>query len=202
MGKNKGKASKSKKKKSEIASVGEPESKSIQDTEPEPESIHYAEHVTAEDVMELINTLSQDLNRLDESHQLLQQQIAQSQKVSQPKNTMLKIITVVLGIGIIAVGYSSAKINARMDENMGVASTDMIKMTSRIKTMDTSIDSMTGDLNKINTSLGKLTADVTTLNQNVNKIASDVTRINTDTASKPNNTQYMARPMDPWQRWR
>jgi len=210
MGKKKDKAAKSKKKKSETASVVEPDTESLVDPETEavaepesePESIQYAEHVTAEDVMELINTLSQDLNKLDESHQLLQQQIAQSQKAPQRQNTMLKIITIILGIGIIAVGYSSAKINSRMDNNNGVASTDMIKMTSRIKTMDTSIDSMTSDINKINASLGKLTADITTINQNVNKVASDVTRINTSTASTTRpTTRYMGRPMDPWPRW-
>jgi len=201
MGKKKDKASKSKKKKSEIASVIETETEAEVEIEAEAENIQYAEHVTAEDVMELINTLSQDLNKLEQSNQSLQHQIAQSQKAPQRQHTMLKIITIIMGVGIIAVGYSSAKINSRMDDNMGIASTDMIKMTSRIKTMDTSIDSMTIDINKINTSLGKITADVTTLNQNVNKIASDVTRINTSTASKPHNTQYMARPMEPWPRW-
>jgi len=208
MGKKKDKASKSKKKKSEIASVIEAETEAEAETEVEPEveleaeSIQYAEHVTAEDVMELINTLSQDLNKLEQSNQLLQQQIAQSQKAPQRQHTVLKIIAIVLGIGIIAVGYSSAKINSRMDENMGIASTDMIKMTSRIQTMDTSIDSMTNDINKINASLGKLSADVTTINQNVNKVASDVSKINTSTASTAQpNTRYMARPMEPWPRW-
>ena len=203
MGKKKDKAAKSKKKKSETASVVEPESESIQDIEAEPESIQYAEHVTAEDVMELINTLSQDLNRLDESNRLLQQQVAQSQKAPQPQNTMLKIITIILAIGIVTVGYSSVKINSRMNANTGtgIDSTDMDKMTSRITTMDASMQSMTSDIDKINASLGKLTADVTTLNQNVNKVASDVSKINTSTASQPQHNQYMARPMEPWPRW-
>jgi hypothetical protein len=201
MGKKKDKAAKSKKKKSETASAMEPEAESIQDIEPEPESLQYAEQVTAEDVMELVNTISQDLNRLDESNQLLQQQVAQSQNAPQPKNTILKIITIILGIGIIAIGYSNAKINARMDENMGFASTDMVKMTSRITIMDTSIQSMTSDIDKINASLGKLTADITALNQNVNKVASDVKQINTSTASQPQHNQYMARPVEPWPRW-
>lgn len=207
MGKKKDKASKSKKKsktvsvvESDTESLVEPETESV--AEPDTESIHYADHVNAADVMELINTLSDDLNRLEESNQLLQQQVAQNQNAAQPKHTVFKIITVILGIGIIAIGYTSAKINTRMDQNIGIASTDLDKVTSRIKTMDTSIVSMSSDINKINTNLGKLTADVTTINQNINKIASDVTRINTDTATRPNNTQYMARPMDPWQRWR
>ena len=200
MGKKKDKASKSKKK-SETASVIESESET--EIEAEAESIQYAEHVTAGDVMELINTLSQDLNKLDKSNQLLQQQIAQSQKAPQRQHTMLKIITIILGIGIIAVGYSSAKINSRMNENTGMSidSTGMDKMTSRITTMDTSIQSMSSDINKMNTSLGKLSADVTTINQNVNKMASDVNKINTSTASTSHNTRYMGRPMEPWPRW-
>ncbi len=209
--KHKDKASKSKKKskkdivmepESEIIQDIEAESETIQDIEAESESIQYAEHVTAEDVMELINTLSQDLNKLDESNQLLQQQVAQSQKAPQRQHTALKIIIVILGIGIIAVGYSSAKINSRMDQSMGVTSADLDKTTSRINTMNTSIESMSSDINKINASLGKLSADVTTINQNVNKVASDVTRINTSTASTtPTATRYMGRPMEPWPRW-
>ena len=214
MGKKKDKASKSKKKKSEIASVieaeteAEAEAEAEVEVESEAESIQYAEHVTAGDVMELINTLSQDLNELDKSNQSLQQQIAQSQKAPQRQHTVLKIIAIILGIGIITVGYSSAKINSRINEHMGmnmgtgVDSTDMDKMTSHITTMDTSIESMSSDINNINTSLGKLSADVTTINQNVNKVASDVSKINTSTASTtPPVTRYMGRPREPWPRW-
>jgi archaellum component FlaC len=213
MGKKKDKASKSKKK-SKTDIVVEPESKiiediaaeseAIQDIESEAESIQYAEHVTAEDVMELINTLSQDLNKLEQSNQSLQQQIAQSQKAPQRQHTVLKIIAIILGIGIIAVGYSSAKINSRMNENTGtgIDSTDLDKMTSRITNMDTSIEAMSNDINKINTSLVKLSTDVTTINQNVNKVASDVNKIHTSTASTTQpNTRYMGRPMEPWPRW-
>lgn len=205
MGKKKDKASKSKKK-SEITSVIEPDSETEveSEVESETESIQYAEQVTAGDVMELISTLSQDLSKLDESNQLLQQQVAQSQKAPQRQHTVLKIIAIILGIGIIAVGYSSAKINSRMNENTGtgIDSTDMDKMTSGITTMDTSIQSISSDINNINASLGKLSTDVTTINQNVNKVASDVNKINTSTAStSPPATRYMRRPMEPWPRW-
>ena len=94
MGKKKDKSSKSKKiskapsvVESDTETLVEPETESIE--EPEAENIQYAEQVTAADVIELINTLSQDLNRLDESNQLLQQQVAQSQKTPQPQNTIL-----------------------------------------------------------------------------------------------------------------
>ena len=122
----------------------------------------------------------------------------------QRQHMALYIIALVLVIGIIAVGYSSAKINSRMDENMGmgIASTDLDKTTSRISTLNTSIESMSGDINTIKVSLGKLSSDVTKINQNVDKIASDVTKINTSTASTTQpNTRYMGRPMDPWPRW-
>jgi uncharacterized protein YoxC len=210
--KHKDKSAKSKKKKSTPAAVlelesenveqAEAEAESIQDIEAESESIQYAEHVTAEDVMELINTLSQDLNKLEQSNQSLQHQIAQSQKAPQRQHTVFNIIALVLVIGIITVGYSSAKINSRMDKNMGISSTDLDKTTSRITTLNTSIESMTSDINNIKASLGKLSTDVTTINQNVNKVASDVTKINTSTTSTTQpNTRYMGRPMDPWPRW-
>jgi len=201
--KHKDKSSKSKKKKkSTKVSVVESAPENIQHAEPEPESIEYAEYVTAADVMELINSLEEGLEKLDKSNQLLKQQIAQNQKTPQRQYTTLKIITIILGVGIIAVGYSSAKTNSRMNENMSMSSSEMDKTTSRIKTMNTSIDSMTSDINKINTSLGKLSADVTTINQSVNKVASDVNKINTDTASKTYNTQYTGRPMTTRAPWR
>jgi archaellum component FlaC len=198
MGKKKDKAAKSKKK-----SESAPAVEAGVEVESEAESIQYAEQVTAADVMELINTLSQDINRLDESNQLLQQQVAQSRKAPQPQNTILKIITIILAIGIVTVGYSSVKINSRTNENTGtgIDSAGMDKMASRITTMDTSMQSMTSDIDRINTSLDKLTADVTTLNQNVNKVASDLSKINTSTSSQPQHNQYMARPMEPWPRW-
>jgi hypothetical protein len=209
MGKKKDKASKSKKKSKSPSVVEsdketrvEPETESIEG--PGTESIQYAEQVSAEDVMELISTLSHDLNRLDESNQSMQQQVAQSQKAPQPQNTVFKIIIVVLAIGIITVGYSSAKMNSRMNENTGtgVDAANMDQMTSRMATMDTSIQSLSGDVNKINAGLDKLSADVTTLNQNISKVASDVTKINTSTASTaPPVTRYMGRPMEPWPRW-
>ena len=209
--KHKDKSSKSKKKSkavyvvdSDTESQAEPETESKTEPETETESIQYAEHVTAGDVMELINTLSQDLNKLEQSNQSLQQQIAQSQKAPQRQHSVLKIIAIILGIGIIAVGYSSAKINSRMDENMGmgIASTDLDETASRINTLNTSIESMTGDLNTIKASLDKLSTDVTTINQNVNKVASDVNKINTSTASTTQpNTRYTGRPIDSWPRW-
>jgi uncharacterized protein YoxC len=206
MGKKKDKASKSKKKKSEIASAIETETEAEAEVEieSEAENIQYAEQVTAEDVMELINTLSHDLNKLEQSNQSLQHQIAQSQKAPQRQHMALYIIALALVIGIIAVGYSSAKINSRMDENMGmgIASTDLDETASRINTLNTSIESMTGDLNTIKASLDKLSTDVTTINQNVNKVASDVNKINTSTASTTQpNTRYMGRPIDSWPRW-
>ncbi len=201
MGKKKDKASKSKKK-SGIAPVVEAETGSETEVQVETESIQYAEQFTAEDVMELINTLSNDINKLEESNQLLQQQLAQSQKAPHRNHAALKIITIILGIGIIAVGYSSAKISSRMNENMGINSPDMDKMTSRMTTMDTSIQSLASDINKINNSLDMLSAEVTAINQNVNTVASDVSKINTNAASKQQQqTRYMTRPVDPWQRW-
>ena len=206
MGKKKDKASKSKKKKSEIASAIETETEAEAEVEieSEAENIQYAEQVTAEDVMELINTLSHDLNKLEQSNQSLQHQIAQSQEAPQRQHTVLYIIALVLIIGIIAVGYSSAKINSRMDENMGmgIASTELDETASRISTLNTSIESMAGDINTIKASLGKLSTDVTTINQNVNKVASDVNKINTSTASTTQtNSRYMGRPIDSWPRW-
>jgi uncharacterized protein YoxC len=202
MGKKKDKAKKSKKHKSEKDTVIEAESGHITDLEHGGDSIEFAEYVTAADVMELINSLEQGLDKLDKSNQLLKEQIVQNQKSPQRQEPILKIITLVLGIGIIALGYHSAKTNSRMDEHMGIVSTDMGRMSSRIKSMNSSIESTTGDINNINTRLGTLSTDVSTINQSVDKLATDVNRTNASTSSTPQNTRYRGRTTDPRMQWR
>ncbi len=192
MGKKKDKASKSKKKKPE----------SVAEVETGSESIQYAEYVTAEDVMELINSLEQGLDKLDKSNQLLKQQIAQQQKIPRRNSAALKVITIILAIGIIAVGYSSARLSARMDESMGTISADMDKLTSRVNIMNASIEPMNIDIKNINTGLNRMSADVSTINQNVNKVVDDVNKINTVTTNELYDSRRMGQPMYNTSTWR
>jgi len=199
--KHKDKASKSKKK-SKKDIVMEPESGSIQDIEDESESIQYSEQVTAEDVMELVNTLSTNLDQLNSSNQSLQQQIAQNHKTSQRQYTVFSIIALILVVGIVTVGYTTTDVKSGRADNNDIISASMNEMTGQINSMNNSIASMSRDLNNLTTSLNTVSANVTRINQNVNKVATDVSKINAATASKPAATRYMGRPMDPRMPWR
>lgn len=192
MGKKKDKASKSKNKKPE----------SITAVETGSESIQYAEYVTAEDVMELINSLEQGLDKLDKSNQLLKQQIAQQQKTPQRNSVVLRITSIILAIGIIAVGYSSARLSSRMDESMGIVLADMDKLTSRINTMNASIEPMNIDIKNINTDLNSMSAHVSAINQNVNKVVDDVNKINTSTTNELYDYRRMGQPIYNTSTWR
>lgn len=209
MGKKKDKASKSKKKKSAEEQMLEAEPENIEPAESEPEEETtpvyetvdnaYAEYVSARDVMELVNSLSHDLEQLDKSNQSLQQQVAQNQKSPQPPYMLFAVIALILGTGVVTVGYYSARANSRIDENMRIATTRIDSMKVQVESMNSSMSSMSGDMNRLNTTLKNLSATITTLDKNVNKVASDVGKINTDTASKPSYDPYrMGYTRSPW----
>jgi hypothetical protein len=187
MGKKKDKASKSKKKKSSNEPVLETETSIIEPKEPEPEhesesepgNIQYAEYVTAQDVVELVDSLSHDIEQLDKTNQSLQKEITQNHKKPQWQSTALLIIALILGIGIFTVVYTTAKVNALMDQNMGIVSARIDNMKLQLETMNTSMISMSGDLNTLNTRLDVLSANVSTVDQNVAKIATDASAITT-----------------------
>jgi outer membrane murein-binding lipoprotein Lpp len=208
MGKKKDKAAKLKKKKSRNEPVLETETSSIEAVEPEPEhesdpgDIQYAEYVTAQDVMELVNSLSHDIEQLTKSNQSLQKEITQKRKQPYKQFTVLMIIALILGIGMVAVGYNTAKVNALMGENMGIVSARMDQLKLQFDTMNTSMVSMSGDLDQLNTRLNNLSANVSTIDQNVSKVASDVSKINTDATGKTYDSRYMGRPIDPRSPWR
>jgi len=201
MGKKKDKAAKAKKKKSGKGPVleaetsssiapaepepePEPEPESESEAEPEARGIQYAEHVTAQDVMELVNSLSHDIERLDKSNQALQRQVAQNQKSPQLQYMLLAVITLIMGVGIVTAGYYSARANARIDDSMSIVSTRLERMKAQVESMSTSMSTMSSDMSSLNTTLVNLSANLTTIEQDINKVASDVGKLNTGTASR------------------
>ena len=75
--------------------------------------------------MERLNSLKQDLNKIDRSNQSLTKQIVKHQAASRRQSPLLKIIILLLGISVITIGYNSININSRMNDAIGVASDDM-----------------------------------------------------------------------------
>ncbi len=197
--KHKDKSSKSKKKKATPEAVVEAETESIEYTdadagrsEPtETEGIQYADYVNAADVMELIDSLSQDLDQLNNSNQTLQQQISQNQKTLQRHNTVFNIVALILVVGIVTIGYNSAANNSDTTDNGDTVSAGMSEMKGQINNMNSSIGSMSSAMNKLDTKLNTLSSSVTQISQGVSKLATDVSKINTAATSQP-------QPYDPW----
>ena len=201
MGKKKDKAEKSKKKKNKTEAVAEPESEAIQPVEPEAENAQYDEYVTAADVMALINSLEQGLDRLDKSNQLLQQRITQLQSQPRRHDGLLRLLSFILVTGILVTGYYGFRINANIEENGTIATADIDRISARIDAVDISNRTISSDLNNFNSSLELLSANMAAINQNVSKVAGDVSKINTGVVSTPYN-RYMGRPLDNRQQWR
>ena len=197
MGKKKDKGAKSNKRKDKAEHVKElspDSSETVEAGSNEPDELvpgndTYVEYVTTEDVMELVNSLDQNLDQLDKSTQALQQQIAQNQKSMQRQLLLFKIIALILIIGTITVGYTSARSGSRTTRNVDIVSAGMDEMRSQVKSMNASIAKINRDIDKLELKLNTLSANVIRIDQSVSKMAKEVSNINSNT----NRPTY-----DPW----
>jgi hypothetical protein len=201
MGKKKDKSKKSKTDKNKTETVMEPSVNNIQPAELESESVAYEEYVTAEDVMALINSLEQGLERLDKSNQLLREQISQIKPAPRRHNGVFIFVTLILVIGIAMAGYYGFKSNAYIVNNATITAADIDRISARIDAVDASIRIISDDLNNFNSSLELLSANMAAINQNVSKMAGHVSKINTSDINTPYN-RYVGRPLDNRQQWR
>ena len=198
----KDKASKSKKKKYKQEFMDQATYHDTGRTEPESENIQVAEYVTVGEMMDLINTLNQELEQRARAGEQLQQQITRNQNAVGGQYNVLKVITIILVIGVIAVGYNTVSISSRVQQHVDSVSTDMGRITSRIESMNTSIHSINNDIDRISNGLGKMSADINRMNLDIDKLSKEVNAINANTAGKTNETQYRGYPTDPRYRWR
>lgn len=197
MGKKKDKAEKSKKTKSRKKQAAEPQLNAVGASEHHVEGARasdpmispYAELVSTEDVMELVNSLDQNLEQLEKTTQALQQQIARNQQALQRKLTIFEIVALVLVIGIFSVGYNAAKSSTRTTNNVDTVTADIVDMRAQIDRINASIDAISGDMSKFDNKLNALSANAAEINKMVNQLATDAGKINTDNA---------AQPYDPW----
>jgi uncharacterized protein YoxC len=198
MSKKKEKGTKVKKKKSEIPSNTE----HPMPIETKHTTLVYDDHVSAEEVMELVNSLSHDIEQLEKSNQSLQQQVALSQKKPQPLYPLLMLITLILGVGIITVGFYGSRISAHISENLSTVANRIDNVRTQVDTMNTSMGSLSTDLEQFNVSMNTLSANIATVDENVTKVASDVNKIDSGTTSTSYDTRYVPRPVNPWAPWR
>ncbi|MGD2053600.1 MAG: hypothetical protein PVG45_05780 [Gammaproteobacteria bacterium] len=201
MGKKKDKAEKSRKEKHRAESVPESASEATQPAESEVENAQYEEYVTATDVMALINSLEQGLERLDQSNQMLKQQIAHNQTTRQ-HDTLLRFLTFIIAMGVIVIAFYNIRINDHPDEMVDSLSNRLDSVTAQTEAMNISISVMANDLNSFNSSLELLSANISTINQNINKVAGDVSRINTGVTGNAYDSRYYTHPQDSRQLWR
>jgi methyl-accepting chemotaxis protein len=204
MGKKKDKAEKSKKKKNRAESVAEAEAEAVQPAEAEAEAdnLQYEEYVTAADVMALINSLEQGLDRFDKSNQLLRQQISQIKPAPRQHNGVFIFLTLILVLAIAMTGYYGFRINAYTEKNAAISATDIDTISARIDVVDASIRTISSDLNNFNSSLELLSANMSTINKNVNNMAGSVSKLNSGSANNPYDGRYTGRPIAPRQQWR
>lgn len=198
----KDKASKSNKKKHKQESVEQAVYEDTSYTGPESGNIQVAEYVTVGEMMDLINTLNQELEQRAKAGEQLQQQITRNQNSVRGQYNVIKVITIILVIGIIAVGYNTISISSRVQQHVDLVSTDMARITSRIESMNTSIHSINNDIDRMGNGLSKMSADINRMNQDIDNLSKEVNMINANTAGKTNEPQYRGYPTDPRYRWR
>ena len=200
MGKKKDKSNKSKKK-NRAESLIEPTPGIISSSEPVSETVSYEEYVTAEDVMALINSLEQGLDRLESCNQMLQQRITQLQSRPRRHDSLLRLLTFFLVIGVLVTGYYSFSINAHIEKNITTNAAGIDRISARVDAVDASNRTISSDLNNFNSSLELLSSNMATINQNVSKVAGDISKINSGVVSTSYN-RYAGRPLDNRQPWR
>ena len=206
MGKKKDKAAKSKKHKSgkkqlkdaaaEPVESSESEAGRMEPAETAAATSPYAERVSPEDVMELVNSLDHNLDQLEKSTQSLQDQIARNQSALQRKLTIFEVVALVLVVGIFSVGYNAAKSSTRATNDVNNATADILNMRAQIDRISASVDTLSGNMGKIDNKMNAVSANVAGVNKIVNKLATDVEKLDTDNTNQP---------YDPWrtrQYWR
>jgi peptidoglycan hydrolase CwlO-like protein len=153
-------------------------------------------------MMDLINTLNEELEQRARASEQLQQQITRNQASLQRQYKVLRTISITAVIGIIAVGYFAAKPDSAIDERIDNISMDTVRMSSQIKTINNNMQAINNEINKVNNGLNAMSANFSTTNQNIGKLTSDVDKLNADAANRTKETPYRGYPADPRSYWR
>ena len=242
MGKKKDKASKSKK----MRSAAEP----LVQTEPrrteyaEAETIHgplaeteygsepvaasgdnrYAEYVSAQDVMELVNSLAQDFAQLENSNRVLQQQLENSnqtlqkqlensnqalrqqlensdqalqQQLTQAQKSPLPLYSVVTAITILlGIGIATGGYYGNsMNKHL---KENMNTVSSRIDSMKTQVESTNNSMSSMSANMSKLNASVGSVSANLAALDENLNKVANTIGKKNTATTSTATPYDPY----
>ena len=158
-------------------------------------------YVTREELKELIHTLNKGLELRDQSNKLLQQQIESNQRILHRRGKWVSYVLILLGIGILTLGYSAGSIMYNMDHAMKIVSTNMDEMRDFMSTMSTQMTSMAKHIDEMEDGISKLSTNVNNIDSNVSHMSRDMNYMSKNVAGMAYDTRRMEHNMDtmiPW----
>jgi uncharacterized protein YoxC len=164
-----------------------------------------SEHVTVEDMHELLSILRGALDSRDKVVDHLQTQISLNQKqVEQNKKILAKrgifyrLLFGLLALGVLVVGFDQHTIIKSFDKDMTNVSKDMDKMLVEMTAMRKAIESMSTDMHSMSGDFSKVSTGVTSIDKSVGSISHGVRGISYDTRQMNRNINNMTPPFSPW----
>lgn len=143
------------------------------------------EHVTVDDMYELLNVLSDGLASRDKVVDLLQyeielnqQQIEQNKKILDKRGIIYKLIFALLALGVLAVGYDQHSIIKTFELDMNIISRDMSVMMVEMTEMRKAIISMSEDIDSMSTDFSHVARDVNSISHGVYGMSYDTRQMN------------------------
>ena len=161
------------------------------------------QHVTVEDMHELMMILRDGLASRDKSVDYLQKQIAlnqeqieQNKKILAKRGLIYKLTFVLLAIGVLVVGFDQHTIVRSFDKDMTNVSKDMDKMLIEMTAMRKAIEAMSVDMHSMSTDFSSVSKGVSSIDNSVISIRYDVKTMAHGVRGMSYDTHQMNRNMD------
>jgi uncharacterized protein YoxC len=161
------------------------------------------EHVTVDDMHELLIILREGLASRDKSVDYLQKQIAlnqeqieQNKKILAKRGLIYKLTFVLLAIGVLVVGFDQHTIVKSFDKDMTNVSRDMDKMLIEMTAMRKAMEAMSTDMHSMSTDFSSVSKGVSSIDNSVISIRHDVKTMAHGVRGMSYDTHQMNRNMD------
>ena len=143
------------------------------------------QHVTVDDMHELLGFIREALVSRDKVVDLLQyeielnqQQIEQNKEILARRGTIYKLIFALLAIGVLAVGYDQYSIIKTFETDMNDIADDMGVMKNEMTEMRKAILTMTKDIHSMSTDFSHVARDVNSISRGVYGMSYDTRQMN------------------------
>ncbi len=171
-----------------------------------------SEQVTVEDMHDLLSILRGGLDSRDKivDHlqtqiSLNQQQVEQNKRILAKRGIIYRLITGLLALGVLVVGFDQHTIVKSFDKDMTNVSNDMdlmlVEMTAMRKAMEsmsTDMHSMSGDFSAVAKNVSSIDKSVVTMSQDVKSMSYGVQGMSYDTREMNRSMDTMTPPFSPW----